>query len=104
MVLTIAKEITMKPKAMGNDKAHDKFSVVYLVPTALDIERLIGAKVKDSDVFSEFVKAVPGIVDEKGEPVKASEIPKMNGTYPLVTEVAAAILKSGMLSVEEKNG
>ena len=103
MVLTIAKEITFTPDAMGNKKAKDKFTVTYRIPTALDIEKLIGNKVKDSDVFAEFVIKTDGIVDEHGALVKPTDIPKMNGTYPLVTEVAAAVLRAGMLSVEEKN-
>jgi hypothetical protein len=102
MILSIAKEKTITPEALGNKKAKDPSTVTFKVPTSTDMERLLTEKPKDSEVFSEFVIQMT-FTDDQGASIQPATIPSMPGVYPLVAEVAREILMSGMLGTDEKN-
>lgn len=102
MILSIAKEKTITPEALGNKKAKDPSTVTFKVPTSAEMERLLTEKPRDSEVFSEFVIRTT-FTDGQGALIKPSTIPSMPGVYPLVAEVAREILMSGMLGPNEKN-
>jgi len=105
MKITIAKEKTVFPKTIGNDKADqsDKFTVTFRVPNAAEMEEVLTEKTPDTKMFGKFVTKVTGLTDELGVEIKVSDIVPLPGTYSLVAEIAQDILRAGMLTVDEKN-
>ena len=102
MILTIAKEKTVTPKALGNKKSSDPSTVTFKVPTSADMEKLLTEKTKDNTVFTEFVINTT-FMDDKGNVILPASIPSMPGAYSLVAEIARDILMAGMLGPDEKN-
>lgn len=104
MILSINRTKTITPKSLGNDKEAIPSTVTYRVPTAEDVEKYVMTeKAPDSKMFSVFVTETT-FTDEKGEPIKPADFPKISGVYPLISEIANAIVNDGMLGVGIKNG
>lgn len=102
MIITIAKEKTITPVALNNQKDASPSTVTFRVPLVLEMEKIIQEKWADSQVFSEFCLKTT-FTDAKGKSLTADELLEVPGTYPLIAEVAKEILYSGMLGGDLKN-
>ena len=103
MILSISKTRTITPKSFGNDKETVPSTITYRVPTAEEIEKHLAEKTSNAKMFVLYTESST-FTDDKGNEIKPADIPKMSGTYALVNEVATAIVKSGMLGTDVKNG
>lgn len=104
MIIKIAREEKIIPKAWGNDKQPQPSSIRVRVPTAAEVEQLLAEKSSDSQLFSRFVVGADGWTDENGKELGPQDLLSAPGSYPLVTEIACKILSLAMLGDEEKNG
>ncbi len=78
-------------------------TVSFKVPNAIETEKMILEKANDTAVFKNFVTKIESKDYENLNEAFPSEVVNLPGTYPLIREVASAIIKAAMFTPEEKN-
>ena len=97
-MITLEKEKTVTVPFKGVD-----VSVRYKVPTAVDAESILNAKLSDCEIFKNFTLGVSCDEIEELNGAFPSDIISLPGVYPLVNKVAWQIVNSATVSEAEKN-